>query len=227
MVDWLRSIGNVPSEPWNVVLIRLILALLLGSVVAAIHRMTRGRTGEHSATFPATLVMLCVLIAMVTQVIGDNVARAFSLVGALSIVRFRTVVRDTKDTAFVIFAVVVGMAIGAGQPTVALIGLATVAAAAAIHRDRPHETFSLHRKKVLVVKLAWSPQLENELRESLSKHVTDIQTLTASTIRQGAAMELHYRVALLPAASLPQLIADLNRLEGILGAEVRPEHVED
>ena len=51
-------------------------------------------------------MLLSILIAMVTQVIGDNIARAFSLVGALSIVRFRTVVRDTQDTAYVIFAVV-------------------------------------------------------------------------------------------------------------------------
>ncbi len=56
------------------------------------------------ATFPTTLVLLAALIAMVTQVIGDNVARAFSLVGALSVVRFRTVVKDTQDTAFVIMA---------------------------------------------------------------------------------------------------------------------------
>ena len=49
-------------------------------------------------------------IAMVTQVTGQNVALAFSLVGALSIVRFRTVVQDTNDTAFVIFAVAGGMA---------------------------------------------------------------------------------------------------------------------
>ena len=67
---------------------------------------------------------------MVTQVIGDNVARAFSLVGALSIVRFRTVVRDTQDTAYVIFAVVVGMAVGAKNPWVAFIGLGLVGAAA-------------------------------------------------------------------------------------------------
>ena len=53
---------------------------------------------------------------MVSMVIGNEIARAFSLVGALSIVRFRTVVEDTRDTAFVIFAVVVGMALGAFVP---------------------------------------------------------------------------------------------------------------
>ena len=77
-----------------------------------------------------TLVLLTILIAMVTQVIGDNVARAFSLVGALSIVRFRTVVRDTQDTAYVIFAVAVGMAVGARPPSVALVRSGVVGVAA-------------------------------------------------------------------------------------------------
>ena len=71
---------------------------------------------------------------MVTQVIGDNVARAFSLVGALSIVRFRTVVRDTQDTAYVIFAVAVGMAVGAGHPGLAASGLGVIAFAAFVMR---------------------------------------------------------------------------------------------
>ena len=73
---------------------------------------------------------------MVTQVIGDNIARAFSLVGALSIVRFRTVVRDTQDTAFVIFAVVVGMAAGARDLVVAGIGIVVIGAAAFLMRPK-------------------------------------------------------------------------------------------
>src|ERR1700758_1530081 len=104
------------------VLVRLLIALALGGVVSWIYCRTR-RDADIAPSFPTTLVLLSVLIAMVTQVIGDNVARAFSLVGALSIVRFRTVVRDTQDTAYVIFAVVVGMAIGAKNPWVAIIGL--------------------------------------------------------------------------------------------------------
>lgn len=228
MPEWLRqTFGTAPTEPWPTLAVRMVAALILGCAVVGIHRATRGRTSDDTATFPATLVMLCVLIAMVTQVIGDNFARAFSLAGVLSIVRFRTVVRDTKDTAFVIFSVVVGMSIGAGQPTIALIGLGAVAAAAAIYRDRPYEAATLLHKKILIVKLTWSPELEAQLRDLLSKHVTDMQSLAASTIRQGSAMELQYRVTLLPAASLPQLISDLNRLEGVLSAELRSEHPED
>jgi hypothetical protein len=80
-----------------VVLGRLVAAMVLGGIVAQIYRHSRA---EPASSFTVTLVLLAILIAMVTQVIGDNVARAFSLVGALSIVRFRTVVRDTQDTAY-------------------------------------------------------------------------------------------------------------------------------
>src|ERR1051326_3234790 len=104
-------------------------AFVFGCLVALIYRGTH-RNGPIAPTFPRTLVLLSILIAMVTSVIGDNVARAFSLVGALSIVRFRTVVRDTQDTAFVIFAVIVGMAVGAKNPWVATIGIGVVGLAA-------------------------------------------------------------------------------------------------
>ena len=97
------------------------------AVAGALPMGTAGR--GVPATFLTTLVLLATVIAMATQIIGDNVARAFSLVGALSVVRFRTVVKDTQDTAFVIFAVVVGMAAGANHLAVGLVGLVILCAA--------------------------------------------------------------------------------------------------
>ncbi len=107
--------------------VRLVAALLMGLAVAVIYRLSHGRRKEDSRVLFATLVLLSLLIAMVALVIGNSVARAFSLVGALSIVRFRTVVDDTRDTAFVIFSVVVGMAAGAGLLFVPLLGMPLVA----------------------------------------------------------------------------------------------------
>jgi len=130
MPDFLKSpfVGGPGIAPLEV-LVRLLIALALGALVAWIYRATR-KSAEMSASFSVTLVLLAILIAMVTQVIGDNIARAFSLVGALSIVRFRTVVRDTQDTAYVIFAVVVGMAVGAKDLWVGIIGIGVVGFAA-------------------------------------------------------------------------------------------------
>src|SRR4029453_11848640 len=84
--------GTVSREPLAIFL-RLIVAMVLGGVVALIYRRTR-YASDTTSSLTGTLVFLSILNPTVTQVIGDNVARAFSLVGALSIVRFRTVVRD-------------------------------------------------------------------------------------------------------------------------------------
>src|SRR5437762_2210211 len=124
MPEWLT--GGPPSPAALVpelVALRLIQASCLGFLVAAVYFATQRKKRNEVAPIVATLVLLTVLIAMVSQVIGESAARAFSLVGVLSIVRFRTVVDDTRDTAFVIFAVVVGMAAGTGYYDVAAVGL--------------------------------------------------------------------------------------------------------
>src|SRR6187549_1761836 len=133
MADWLTPFDRTDGVVLLQSVLRLLASLVLGGVVALIYRRARS---EDASSFTATLVLLSILIAMVTQVIGDNVARAFSLVGALSIVRFRTVVRDTQDTAYVIFAVVIGMAVGSSDLWVAIIGLGVVGATAAVLRPR-------------------------------------------------------------------------------------------
>ena len=103
------------------IVLNLILAFALGVVIAAVYRWTHTSMAGNSMV--DALIILCMLIAVVMVVIGESVARAFSLVGALSIIRFRTVVQDARDIAFVFFALAVGMAIGAGNPPVAVIGL--------------------------------------------------------------------------------------------------------
>src|SRR3954469_5585991 len=132
MPGWFHTILSSNSEATPMALGgRIGAAFLLGVAVAAIYRWAR-RGESVQATFLTTLVLLAGLIAMATQIIGDNVARAFSLVGALSVVRFRTVVKDTQDSAFVILAVVVGMSAGAGNLPVGLAGLAVIAASSVV-----------------------------------------------------------------------------------------------
>ena len=222
MPDWLRRTLDVPATSWEVMLPRLVTALALGVLVTLVYRGTR-RSANVAPTFPATLVLLTILIALVTQVIGDNVARAFSLVGTLSIVRFRTIVRDTKDTAFVIFAVVVGMAVGAGQPAAAVCGIAVTAVAAALFRDRPPGPAAFDRDVIVAVRLGWSEESEAAVADALARHAGDVVLASAGTTRHGAAMELSFRVRLRPDARPSRLVAELNRLEGVQGVELRSE----
>jgi uncharacterized membrane protein YhiD involved in acid resistance len=212
-----------------VVLARLLVALLFGWIVAAIYRRTRA-AAEVVQSFRVTLVLLAVLIAMVTQVIGDNVARAFSLVGALSIVRFRTIVRDTQDTAYVICSVAVGMAIGASHLWVAAAGLAVVAIAAFAMRATPQAVMYLPEDLpyMLQVRLGLGHDANALLNPTLDTFFSRRQLNSVATARQGLAIEMSYRGALRAEEAAGELIAALNRLDGVQSATLqRAEAHED
>lgn len=198
------------------VLVRLLMAMVLGFTVSWIYRGTRAKQ-EVTRSFQTTLVLLAILIAMVTQVIGDSVARAFSLVGALSIVRFRTVVRDTQDTAYVIFAVVVGMAAGSTDPRVAVIGICVVGVAALL--TMPRERVAAVRAEVapeflLSMRLTLGTELES-LAPTLDRHVADRHLRSFGTVRQGATLEAVYGVRLRADGSPTELVGALNQIEGV------------
>ena len=193
--------------------VRLVAALAMGALVAVIYKWARS---SEASSFTATLVLLAILIAMVTQVIGDNVARAFSLVGALSIVRFRTVVRDTQDTAYVIFAVAVGMAVGAGHMVLALAGTVIVAlAAAAMKRQATSEVEPLPFR--LLVRLGLGHDMDRTVAPTLDTYLSARRLVGVSTVRQGAAIEYSYFVAQLSDAQAQGLVSSLNRLDGVQG----------
>ena len=217
MPEWLLRF-EASSDPVLVhVLIRLVAAALFGGAVAGIYRGTRSKV-DTTESFIITLVLLAILIAMVTQVIGDNIARAFSLVGALSIVRFRTVVRDTQDTAYVIFAVVIGMAIGAGNMAVALIGLAVVGLAALVMRGRSREPLVAAPEDLpfeLTIRLALGADPESLLGPTLDRFQMIRRLMTVGTARQGLAMDVAYRASLGTEAAAAEVVTSLNRLEGV------------
>ncbi|HET7218040.1 MAG TPA: DUF4956 domain-containing protein [Vicinamibacterales bacterium] len=224
MPDALRSaLFESPGTPLAV-LGRLVAAMLLGGVVALVYRRTRDAS-EVSHSFTVTLVLLSILIAMVTQVIGDNVARAFSLVGALSIVRFRTVVRDTQDTAFVIFAVAVGMAVGASHPSVALSGIAVVAMAAwFMSRGAPAR--EPQDPYVLEVRVGVGHDAESLVKPALDAHARRRRLMSIATAKQGMAIEIAYRIELLTDQSAADLVKLLNRTDGVQGVSLQRTAIE-
>ena len=212
MPDWLSGSGIEPS----VIATRLIAAVAMGAVVAWIHGRT-SRANGMGDTFPATLVLLAVLIAMVTQVIGDNVARAFSLVGALSIVRFRTVVRDTRDTAFVIFAVVVGMAAGAQNIWVGVLGLAVGGAAAFALSALNGQTAAADwtPDRVIRIRAAMAVDLEKQVGAALRGRAVQFRLVSVGTLKMGTAIEAEFEVTIAPELASEDLLREIGRIDGV------------
>jgi uncharacterized membrane protein YhiD involved in acid resistance len=226
MPEFLRVELQTPGAPL-IVLGRLVAAMFLGAVVAWIYRHTRP-ANDTSGSLAVTLVLLSILIAMVTQVIGDNVARAFSLVGALSIVRFRTVVRDTADTAFVIFSVAVGMAVGAGHLSVALSGIAVVGLAAwLMTKGQTAAQAEAEVTYLLQVRVGLGHDVESLLAPAVTAHVRTRRLISMTTAKQGMAIEAIYRVELQTEPSAAELVKALNRIEGVQTVSLNRETTDD
>ena len=202
------------------ILARLVVAAIFGGLVALVYRRSRNEI-DISPTFPPTLVLLSILIAMVTQVIGDNVARAFSLVGALAIVRFRTVVRDTQDTAFVILAVVVGMAVGASAPWVAAIGLALVAVVTIMMKQPATGDYITGHLPLLVkIRIGLGHDAEALLGSTLDVYFSHRRLESIETAKHGVSIDVAYEAKMREPGTAEQLVRALNRLEGIQSVRV-------
>lgn len=231
-VDEVQSNGNpltdlVPEAGpfrWEEIAVRLGLAAVFGLAASLAYFLTARKRRAEAASFVATMTLLSILLGMVSMVIGSNIARAFALVGALSIVRFRTVVEDTRDTAFVIFAVVVGMAAGAGAYLVAAVGIPIVGLVAALlawwgrsgeaSASRPYLGVTK-----LTVRVAIGVDPSGGIATVIAKHALDVEMIAVATARQGTAIDVTYTLRLREDISAVVLIGELNRTEGVQGVE--------
>ncbi len=107
------------------VVINIVISFILSLFIAWIYQRTH-RGLSYSQSFVFTLIILGVVTSLVMMVIGHSLARAFALLGAWSLIRFRTAVKDTKDTAFVFFTLVMGLAVGTNNYLIAVVGTVLV-----------------------------------------------------------------------------------------------------
>ena len=137
-----EQFANLTPE---MVVIGLLYAFLVGLIIAFVYkRCYRGVL--YSPNFSITLVMMTLITTPVVMCIGSNIALSMGMVGALSIVRFRTAVKDPLDTAYMFWALTMGILLGAELYTIALVvvaGISIAMLAMAFFRLRSPNTFLL------------------------------------------------------------------------------------
>ncbi|MDF2662368.1 MAG: cell division protein FtsZ [Paenibacillus sp.] len=94
--------------------ITILISIALGWAISLTYMKTSSRSG-YSPNFTLTMVLLPAIVAIIILLIGSNIARAFSLAGAFSIIRFRSAPGDPKDIAYVLFTMAAGLAVGVGS----------------------------------------------------------------------------------------------------------------
>lgn len=107
------------------VLLNFLVAALIGTVIYLSYRISHAGAA-YSARFNVSLVMLTLVTTLVMNVIGNNIALSLGMVGALSIVRFRTAIKDPRDTAYIFWCIAVGICCGVSEYLIAGVGTAVI-----------------------------------------------------------------------------------------------------
>jgi len=125
MNDFINYLKGMAAEEFSAIsmtdaIVAIGLSFILGLFVVLIYRMTYGGV-SYSKGFAACLLMLSMVTSLVILVIASNVVLSLGMVGALSIVRFRTAIKEPSDTAFAFWAIATGIVCGAGYVIIAVL----------------------------------------------------------------------------------------------------------
>jgi hypothetical protein len=118
--------GGIDSFSIETIVFNIVMATLLGLFIYFVYSKTFSGV-IYSQSFNITLIMVCVIIAIIMMLIGKNIALSLGLVGSLSIIRFRTVIKEPKDMGFLFWAIAAGLAAGTGELMIAIIGSIVIA----------------------------------------------------------------------------------------------------
>lgn len=202
-----------PTPGTSLVVQALLLAFVLGLGIAALYRYSLSDRPASPAAL-ATFVILPMVSAMVLLVIGNSLARAFTLVGALAIVRFRTRTQSPWDITFVFLALAVGVACGVTAFSVAVVGTLVIALAilgvGVLPGMRPRADLFNLRCDVAAHESAVD-KLIPVIGRYASRHWLD----EVRSLRFGETLSLSWRVRMLPDKHIAGLVQELSLVEGV------------
>jgi uncharacterized membrane protein YhiD involved in acid resistance len=178
-------------------------ALVAGLIIAWVYKKTY-RGVLYSPSFSLTLILLTLVTTPVVMAIGSNVALSMGMVGALSIVRFRTAVKDPLDTAYMFWAITMGILLGADAvliAAVALVGISVIMLSLSFFRFRKPNAYLLVLHYTTENENAYDNQgisnvendIETELRQSASTHRLRSKTVTRGGTEMTVEVRLDHR----------------------------------
>ena len=205
-ISGLWSSQTITPASWLTIVVSLVLAFAVGLFIAWIYRRNF-RGVMYSNNFALTLVLMTLITCPVVMCIKESIQLSMGMVGALSIVRFRTAVKDPLDTAYMFWALTMGILLGAGQFFFAAL---TVVGIGALIIVMNRLKFKQMNSYLLVVH--YVPGLESQINAAL-KGVRVSQVKSKTVSRNGAEMTVEVRVDKQDA-----LIGKLLSIEGVQDA---------
>jgi|TARA_B110001452_G_C15096495_1_gene382362 uncharacterized membrane protein YhiD involved in acid resistance len=195
------------------VIINLVLAFILGLIISLVYKRTH-KGLSYSQSFVVTNIFVAVIVCMVIMIIGNNLARAFALVGALSIIRFRTVVKDTKDTAYIFWSLAAGMASGTGSYFLAIIGTLILTIIAIILYVTNYG--SVYKSEfILQFRSSNDKQQKNKYNDIISEYTKSSSLLNVESSGDSQSIKLSFDIVLKEDKSYDKFVSSLQKIEGL------------
>ena len=194
------------------VVISIVLSFILTAAIAKVYQKTH-KGSSYTQSFVQTLVLMAMVVSLIMLIVGSNIARAFSLVGALSIIRFRNAVKETRDVGFIFFAMAIGMATGTRFYLLAII--ATIIISLIILIMTKFNWYAQTAKsQVLKIYIANNQDFDN-LFDKVFLNFTDVSELISiDSVRSGMLTELVYNVSLKKQTKSQEFLAAIKNLNG-------------
>ena len=197
----------------QVAILALLLAFVLGQVIAWTYIWTHSGL-SYSRSFTQSLVLMTLVVSLVMFVIGNNIITAFGLLGALALIRFRNVLKDTRDTVFVFMSLVVGMAVGSQRFLIAILGTLAMLVVVLYLSATSFGTLGRY-DGYLTLRLGSPGGSGSDFREQLQRFCRTIKQVSTRQTGDEAGAEFIYQVGLRDRERTSELLAELQRIEGV------------
>jgi len=195
------------------VLLSLLLAFVLGQVLAWIYYGTHSGL-SYSRSFVQALILITVVVAMVMAVIGNSFVTAVGLMGALAIIRFRNIVKDTRDIAFIFCTLVIGMAAGSQRYAIAIVGAAVLCAIAVyLHLT----SFGSHRPRNAFLRFALADAIGagHPALDILKRFCVSFALISSQDSGNGDATEYSYQLMVRNYCCNEEMVSALENIDGV------------
>lgn len=191
----------------------LLLAFAMGHIMAWVYMITHSGL-SYSRSFVNALVILPTIVAVVMNVLSNNLVTAFGMMAVFAIVRFRNILRDTLDTTYVLTVLSIGMACGSQKFTTAVIGCGLMALAMLYLWTT---SFGSRHRYDMIVNLHWARPLTDlaDLTRTLTRHSR--RTLCASQRSHEGyeGTDLSYRLLLRDPGRMEEMLTELRATTGV------------
>jgi uncharacterized membrane protein YhiD involved in acid resistance len=194
------------------VVISMVLSFVLCALIGWVYQITH-RGASYTQSYVHTLVLNGMVVAVIMLIVGSNIARAFALVGALSIIRFRNAVKETRDVGFIFFTMAVGMAVGTKFYLLAVVTAVVICLVILIMTR-----FNWYARRV--VSQILKVQVQNDARfdtlfdDLFVKYTSSSELISVDSIHGGMLTELTYSVGLKKPTKIQDFLAEIKKLNG-------------